>query len=290
VALALGVLLAACGPKSLKDRTRHGEQLADDASSLLDGAEGDLNKMEIDRAEEQLQQAQKLVTQPDIELSPEGEMLQSRLAELQARVAPTRDEKAKRELDALVEKQRDQLVRALGEVTTAQEALEHKDAGKPQVDALLQAVDRTHERLKEGKPLEARSEEYAASARRIEHQLDQATAKAHTVQSVLEFVAGPATTRQQGEALLKQAKTEKNRDKKLLLYTDARDHFQRCGEAAKQWVAKSPELEKSPIQVDGQTTTPRAVTSGCTSRADSLQKTVAKLEQAKAAREKKKKG
>jgi hypothetical protein len=69
---------------------------------------------------------------------------------------------------------------------------------------------------------------------------------------------------------------------------NARDRFRRCGETAKQQLAKAPELEKSPIQVEGQATTPKAVTSSCGTKADSLQKTVVKLEQAKVARDKKK--
>lgn len=286
--LLLGVLLAACGPKNLKERTRHGEKLSDEAAPLLDDAERDLGKMDADHAEAKLKEAQKLLSHPDIELSPEGEMLQSRYSELQARLAPTRQEKTRRDLDAAVDKQRDNIVKAMDEVSTAMEALEKKDAGRPQVDAALKAVDRTRERLKEGKPLEAKSEDYAASVRRTEQRLDQTVAKARSVQQVVDFVSGPATTRQEAEALVKQAKAEKDPDKQLALYTDARNRFQQCGETAKQLIAKTPELEKSAIQVEGQTTTPKSVASSCGTRADSLQKTVAKLEQAKAAREKKK--
>ncbi len=287
-ALLLGVALTACGPKSLKDRTRNGEKLADEATPLLDGAERDLNKQDPDHAEAQLQQAQKLLSNPDIELSPEGEMLQSRYSELQARVAPARQEKARRDLEAAADKQRDSLMQAMNEVSTALDALDRKDAGRPQVEAVLKAVEQTRERLKEGKKLESQNEDYGASARRTEQRLEQATAKVRSAQQVLDFVSGPAAARQEAEALVKKAKAEKDPDKQLSLYTDARDHFQRCGESAKQMIAKTPELEKSPIQVEGQTTTPKAVASSCGSKADSLQKTVAKLEQAKAAREKKK--
>ncbi|WP_224248515.1 hypothetical protein [Hyalangium gracile] len=286
--LLLGVLLAACGPKSLKERTRHGEKLSDEAAPLLDGAERDLSKLDAAGAEEKLKEAQELLSHPDIGLSPEGEMLQSRLSELQARLAPTRAEKAQKDLDAAVERQRDRLMQAMAEVTTTLEALEGKDVTRPQTEAVLKAVDRTRERLKEGKSLEAKSDDYGASARRTEQRLEQAAAKARSVQQVLDFVSGPATARQEAEALVKQAKAEKDPDKQLTLYTDARARFQRCGDTAKQLIAKAPELEKSPIQVEGQTTTPKAVASSCGTKADSLQKTVAKLEQAKAAREKKK--
>ncbi|MFL5344522.1 MAG: hypothetical protein ACJ8AT_07000 [Hyalangium sp.] len=286
--LLLGVALAACGPKNLKDRTRHGEKLSDEASPLLDGAERDLSKLDVDHAEAQLDQAQKLLSNPDIELSPEGEMLHSRYSELKARIGPTRQEKARRDLEAAADKQRDNLMQAMDEVSTALDALDRKDVGPPQVQAVLKAVEHTRERLNEGKKFEAQNEDYGASARRTEQRLEQATAKARSVQQALDFVSGPATARQEGEALMKKAKTEKDPDKQLSLYTDARDHFQRCGESAKQLLAKTPELEKSPIQVEGQTTTPKAVVSSCGSKADSLQKLVAKLEQAKAAREKKK--
>jgi len=286
--LLLGVLLAACGPKNLKERTRHGEKISDQASSLLDDAESDLAKLDADKAEDRLEDAKELLANPDIELSPESGMLQSRYSELKARLGPTREEKARRELEAAVEKQRDIIVQAMSEVSTALEALEAKDAGPAQVKALLDSVESTREKLKDGKKLESKSEDYAASARRTEQRLDQAVAKARSVQQVIDFVSGPATTRQEAEELVKQAKAEKDLDKQLSLYTDARDRFQRCGETAKQLIAKTPVLEKSPIQVAGQTTTPKAVASGCGTRADSLQKTVAKLEQAKAAREKKK--
>jgi hypothetical protein len=286
--LLLGVLLTACGPKNLKERTRHGEKLSDEASSLLDEAEKALRNLDADRAEAELKDAQKLLSQPDIELSPESEMLESRYTELKARIGPTREEKARKDLDAAVDKQRDSLMQAMNEVSTAIEALDRKDAGPAQVKAVLEAVDHTRDRLKEGKKLEAKSEDYGASARRTEQRLEQATAKAKSVQQMLDFVSGPATARQEAEELVKKAKAEKDPDKQLSLYTDARDHFQRCGETAKQMIAKTPELEKSSIQVAGQTTTPKAVVSSCGTKADSLQKTVTKLEQAKAAREKKK--
>jgi hypothetical protein len=286
--LLLGVLLAACGPKNLKDRTRQAEKISDQASSLLDDAERELSRMDADKAESRLKDAKKLMAHPDIELSPESGMLQSRYSELTAQLGPTREEKARRELEAAVEKQRDTIVQAMSDVSTALEALEAKDAGPAQVKAVLDSVERTRDKLKDGKKLEPKSEDYAASVRRTELRLEQAVAKARSAQQVIDFVSGPATTRQEAEELVKQAKAEKDPDKQLSLYTDARERFQRCGETAKELIAKTPALEKAPILVAGQTTTPKAVASGCGTRADSLQKTVTKLEQAKAAREKKK--
>ncbi len=137
IPLFLGLLLSACGPKNLKERTRHGEKLTDEASSLLDEAEKDLRNLDPDGAEAPLKDAHKLLSHPDVELSPESEMLRSRLTELRGRVAPTREEKARRELEAAVDKQRDAIVQAMSEVSNALEAVERKDAGSAQVKALL---------------------------------------------------------------------------------------------------------------------------------------------------------
>ncbi|HEX8698762.1 MAG TPA: hypothetical protein VF815_07995, partial [Myxococcaceae bacterium] len=287
VPLLLAAALAACGPKNLKERTRHGEKLTDEASTLLDEAEQRLRKLEPERAEERLKEAKVLLANPDIELAPESEMLRSRHAELQAMVGPARQERERREVDAAVEKQRDEILRVQEALSTALEALEAKDAGPAQVEAVLKAVERVQERLRAGKALEAKSEDYAASVRRTETRLTQATAKAQFTQQVIAYTSGPVAARQEAEALEKKAKAEKNPDAQLALYLDAQERFRRCGEASQQIVTKTPELERSPIQVDGRATTPKAVGSGCTAKVESLQRTVTKLEKAKAAREKK---
>jgi hypothetical protein len=285
--LLLAVALVGCGPKNLKERTRHGEKRADEASSLLDEAEQSLRGLELERAEKRLQEAKELLSHPDVELSPEADMLRSRHAELQGHVPAARQERARRELDAAVEKQRDGILRVMEALNTAVEALEGKDAGPKQVEAVLTAVERAQEQLREGKSLEAKSEDYAASARRTEQKLTQATAKARFAEQVIAYTSGPVAARLEAEALEKKAKAERNPDAQLTLYTDARERFRQCGEASQQLIAKTPELERSPIQVEGRATTPKAVGAGCTSKAEVLQRTVTKLEKAKAAREKK---
>jgi hypothetical protein len=285
--LLLAVALVACGPRNLKERTAHGEKRSDEASALLDEAEQSLRKLEAERAEEQLGEAKELLSHPDVDLSPEADMLRSRHAELRGQVASARQERARRELDAAVEKQRDGILRVMEALNTALEALERKEAGPRQVEAVLTAVERAQEQLQEGKSLEARSEDYAASARRTEQKLAQATAKARFAQQVMAFTSGPVAARQEAEALEKKAKAERDPDTQLTLYTDARERFRRCGEASQQLIARTPELERSPIQVEGRATTPKAVGAGCTSKAESLQRTVTRLEKAKAAREKK---
>lgn len=287
VPLLLVTGLTACGPKNLKERTRHGESLTQKAASVLDEAEQELVQLEAESAREHLEEARELLSHPNVELSPESEEQRIRLKELQARIDPARTQRSQKELDTAVGKQRDSVTQTLGKLPPALEALERKDAGLPQVEAVLATVEQIRERLNEGKKLEPRSEAYAAFVRSTEQSLEQASVKARSTQQLLEFIAGPVAARHEAEALEKQAQEEKDPDTQLTLYTSAIERFQRCGETAKQLLTQAPQLERSPLQVEGQASTPKSVASGCASKASSLQKTLAKLEKAKAARDKK---
>ncbi len=287
--------LAACGPRSMQQRIAHGEDRTDDASLLLHEAERELQRMEADRAAEKLAEAKEVLDHPDVELAPEGEMMRAQLQELTARVPvvreerarkerEAREEKARQELMAAVDTQRDSVVQGMEEVTLALEALEKKDAGRAEVDAVLAAVKRVRERQQAGKALEAKSEDYAASARNTTRRLEQAEAKAQLAQRVLDFASGPATGSKAAAELEKKARRERDLEAQLTLYTDARERLRRCEEGAEKLLAESVELARRSILVEGRSTTLKAVASGCTAKVGAIERTVAKLEKAKAAK------
>lgn len=287
------IALGACGPRSMKQRLAHGEKRTDEATLLLNDAERELQKLEADRAQEKLTEARELLEHPDVELSPEGEMLRGQLTELTGRVSKVREERAskdreareeraRQELEAAVEKQRDDVVRAMEAVTTALSALEQKDAGRAQVDAVLDAVKRVRERQQAGKELEAKSPDYAASARNTTKKLEQAEATARLSQRLIDFASGPYNASQEASALEKKAQRERDLEKRLALYTDAHQRFRRCGEEAEKLLAELPELARRALPVAGRPTTLQATASGCGTKAGTLQRTLAKLEQAKA--------
>ncbi len=177
--LLLMVAASACGPRTRQQRQSHGDKRTDEATLLLNEASQHLRELNADRAEPLLAKAATVLAHPDVDLSPEGEMLRSELADLQARVPRVREEKVRRqkesvaererkELAATVEKQRDAVVEAMFAVTEAMDALEGRDAGSAEVTAASDAIQRTRERLTTGKELEAQSEDYAASARSTE--------------------------------------------------------------------------------------------------------------------------
>lgn len=289
----LVVALGACGPRSMKQRLAHGEKRTDEATLLLNDAERELQNLEADRAQEKLTEAKELLAHPDVELSPEGELLRGQLTELTGRVSKVREERerkdreaheerARQELEATVEKQRDDVVQAMEAVTAALAALEQKDAGRAQVDAVLDAVKRVRERQQAGKALEAKSPDYAASARNTSKRLEQAEATAQLAQRVIDFVSGPYSGSQEATALEKKAQRERDLEKRLALYTDVHQRFRRCGEEAEKLLAERPELARKSLPTSGRPTTLQSAASGCSAKAGTLQRTLAKLEQAKA--------
>lgn len=277
----------------MKQRIAHGEKRTDEATLLLNDAERELQNLEADRAVAKLAEAKELLAHPDVELSPEGELLRGQLKELTARVPTVREERTRKEreareererqeLMAAVEKQRDAVVQAMGVVTEALAALEQKDAGRAQVDAVLDAVKRVREKQQAGKELEARSPDYAASARNTAKKLEQAEATARLSQRLIDFASGPYTGSQEATALEKKALRERDLEKRLALYTDAHQRFRLCGEEAEKLLSERPELARRPLPAAGRPTTLQAAASGCGSKAGTLQRTLAKLAQAKA--------
>ncbi len=292
--LLLLLAVSGCGgQRSIKQRQAFGEKRTDEATLLLNQAEQSLRNLDAEGAVPKLAKAKEVLGHPDVDLSPEAEMCRSQLAELQALVPKVREEKTRRErtareqgekqkLDAAVEKQRDDVVQAMGTVTEAVEALEGKDVDAAQVKALNEAIQRTKERLKAGKELEEKSEDYAASARRTERRLEQAEARARLAQRLIDFASGPYSGSQEATALEKKAQRERDLEKRLALYTDAHQRFQRCNEEAEKLLAERPELARRALPTTGRLTTLQAASTGCSAKAGTLQRTLTKLELAKA--------
>ncbi|HEX5750161.1 MAG TPA: hypothetical protein VFZ09_28280 [Archangium sp.] len=287
----LAVATSACGPRTKQQRQAYGEKRTDEATLLLSEATSHLRELNADRAEPLLAKAKEVLAHPDVDLSPEGEMLRSELAELQARVPRVREEKVRREkqavaererkeLETAVEKQRDAVVEALFAANEALDALEAKDAGSAQVTAASEALQRTRERLKAGKELEAKSEDYAASARSTERKLEQAEARLKQGRRVIDFVSGPLGGSQEAPALEKKARKEKDLAARLSLYTEVRERYRVCASEAETLLSEMPELARSPLPVKGRPMVLKAVILGCKKKAGLTQRAVVKLEKA----------
>ncbi|WNG39838.1 hypothetical protein F0U61_43775 [Archangium violaceum] len=296
--LLLTVAVSACGgPRTKQQRQNDGEQRTDEATLLLNEAEQHVRNLDAARAAPLLAKAEELLAHPDVNLSPEAEMLHSQLAELKARLPHLGEEKIRREkaaaaererkeLEALVEKQRDVVVEAMFAVTEAVDALAGKDMGVEQVAAAQEAIQRTRERLKTGKELEARSADYAASARNTERRLEQAEEKVGRARRVIDFVSGPLGESREAPALEKKARREKDLEARLSLYTEVRDRYRRCGTEAEKLLMDRPELARGTLPMRGRPMALKAVATGCKKKAGLIQRAVLKLEKAKVKRDK----
>ncbi len=318
--LLLVVAMSACGPRTKQQRQAHGEKRTDEAAALLSEAAQHLRNLDADKAEPLLEEAEEVLDHPDVDLTPEGDMLYAELDQLLASLPRVRQERARREqapalererkereakeererkereakaererkeLEAAVEKQRDAVVEAMFAVTESIDALDRKDANGTQVTAAREAIQRTRERLRLGKELEAKNADYAASARSTERRLEQAEARLQLAQQVIDFISGPLDESRQAPELEKKARKERDLDARLSLYTEVHERFRRCESEAAKLLAERPELARSPMPTPkGRPTTLKAVATGCKKKAGSLQRMVTKLEKAKVRRDK----
>lgn len=307
--LLLVVAASACGHPTRQQRQASGEKRTDEATVLLHQAEQHLRELDAEGAEPLLAQAREVLSHPDVSLSPEAEMLRSELAECHAQLPRVREERVRRahasttqresqerealarrerqELETSVEKQRDAVVEAMSAVTQTLEALEGPQAGEAQVVAAREALQQTRERLRTGQPLEARSEDYAASARSTERRLEQAEARLRRAQRVIDFVSGPLQESQEVPTLEKQARRERDLETRLSLYTDFQERYRRCGTEARSLLAERPELARHPLPLPGRRPLVlKAVATRCQQQAGLVQRVVLKLEKARAKQQK----
>src|SRR5688500_1564182 len=90
VAAAVAAAFAGCGPKSMKARIADGERLSDRAGAALREAEQAMGAGQLDRAEERLKDADKMLSDPDVMTNPESDMLKAQLTELNAKLPALR--------------------------------------------------------------------------------------------------------------------------------------------------------------------------------------------------------
>lgn len=280
--LTLAVGLAACGPRSMQARIASGERKSERASALLDEADRAMSELEPDRAEARLREAGDLLSDRDVDLYPEGDLLRARLTEARGRLVLCREERARQDLAREVQRRREEVDRALADLRAALPELERKDAGRAQVDHVRDASRRVEQRVEDGKGLEAKDAAYAEYAGQALKQVEEARGRAAVVEKTLEFIAGPMKDRAEAVALAKRAKAERGLEERLGLYTQARRRFVDCTDNGQKLIDQAPGLEKARVELDGKPVSIKAVTRGCQARVDGLDRTLEKLLKAQA--------
>lgn len=236
------VFAVGCGPKTLEQRQRHGEKLADEATGQLDRAEKELRALEPDEADEALRDATETLEEPDIVHSPESDLLKSRLQELRAQLPACREQRRLRDLDEKVRERRAKIGPVLQAMRDGMEALSTaKSVDEKRIDATEDAAKDLADLLEDTRELELRDEDFKSYMKRAHAELDKAKTDIRLAKARLEFQSGPERAKTDATEHAKQAKAQKNADERRRLYALASDEYARCATDAAKF---AKELDK----------------------------------------------
>src|SRR6476646_9028866 len=86
VALVVALAMSGCGPRSMEARIARGETASDRAYFAVNESERALAEGDLKKAQEQLRVAENAVDDPDMETSPEEDMLKDKIVEIRGRL------------------------------------------------------------------------------------------------------------------------------------------------------------------------------------------------------------
>lgn len=273
--LALGT---ACGPKSMRQRMRDSERIADRASAALDDADRAAKELEPDKLDRALEEAQRHLMEKDIELYPEAGMLGDRLVELKKKSAEVRAERERVDLEKKLDAAREKIVPRMQALREAVDALLPDAPTSAQVEAVEKAARRAREDLDDAKDLLSRNADFAGWAKGQYAKVDRAQDAVKTAKKKVAFLEGPVATRAEAAKLWKEAKKTREPEPRLKLALDAADKFIACirdGEAQ----VKDQELATASISVGGKPTAPVSVVGGCKEDLEGVKTELARLKQ-----------
>lgn len=271
--VVLSLAVSACAAKS---KSRRAEDAATEVDNHLRDAERHMRALDVDRAEDSLEDAKEELQNPDLEYHPEATLLKDRYLELLSRLDVVRAEKAKRELELAVEKQRQELERAKTRLLNAAEALSKPESGRREVDEVRGAMEDLSRVLEDGKQYEAKSTSYADDAAHAQRRVEDAKVRLALADARLRFVDGPAAAWTRGQSQFAEAKKEKDLERRQERYTDARRELLQCKEEGSKLTAERAGLAGAAIMVDGKTMSAGSVVTSCEKTIAALDKLAAK--------------
>lgn len=249
-----------------------------------------MRALEVDRAEDDLEDAKKALQNPDLEIHPEATMLKDRYLELVARLDVVREEKARRELELAIEEQRQNLERGRTRLLHATDALSQPQIGTREINEVRSAAEALSRVIEEGKKYEAKSTSYADDAAHAQRRVEGAKERIVLAELRLRFIEGPAQSWVRGRSSFADARKEKKVDRRQEKLLAAQRELQECSDGARKLLAENGELATASIVVEGKPTTAAGVSTGCGKLLTAVEKAVAKNARAVKKQAAKKKG
>jgi hypothetical protein len=142
------------------------------------------------------------------------------------------------------------------------------------VDRAKEAFHRTRQVLADGRPMELEYQNYAKFAQDQEASLAKKRQEIILAEGVLAFLKGPAAQREKARGLLKDAATASTTARPNL-YRQALTSLNSCKLSGKEMLTTVDHLDRFPVAVSGENTTPEAVTKFCDARAELVEKRLA---------------
>jgi hypothetical protein len=260
-------LISCSSQPPLKARLVNSEHRAVEAEKLLDEAENEMASLEPDRADRALKEAQKALSDPDVGYYPEREMLYQRFGKDMRRLPEVRKEREARDLSIEVGKRQVEVDKALTELKPAVAALKKPDIVSADVDRAKDCVTAAQDALDGGKELESKDVAYGTYAIKQRQLVKQARSEIELSRARLEFIARPGKARQEAQALISRAKSEKDREKRSNLLAQARKRFAECAQDGQRMLFESRALAGAVTTLGDQALSPRAVVASCAARA-----------------------
>lgn len=267
-------------------KLRDADKIGGKIDSVLNAAEKALNDLEPAKAEELLKEASQLLKEPDLEISPERDMYSSRRDELQPRLAQVKEQRLARDIEEAVRSERAEIGPSLQAMKDNAEAMAGPKVDDKKLDALKDSITTVEKALNasdDRRTFASKDPSFGSYLKRAKAEVDKAKAEVGKGEKKVKFVAGPGALKTAAADGLKQAKTERDAEKKRTLMVDASKAYAKCASSGAEFAA----IKSEKIFAAGSTTTVEAFIESCKAAQDTTDKAIAKLPKPKPAKKKK---
>ena len=285
--IALSFAVACASNRSAqKDATpsnNYGEKQGQQAERALDAAELQLDALEVDAARQQMLIAVKALKDPEIEYYPEHEALKARFLKDRERLETAKNTRSKLAKEAVVARQEELVLNAMDHLDASLEPLQQRSFAQKDLDRAKESFHQVRDALSQGRKLELQNTTYSKFSQEAEDQLSKKRQQIVLGEGVLAFVSGPATQRQAAQSLLKSVSTTTTVNRPRV-YREALAKLVACKMSGKEMLTTVDKLDRAPVKVGDEATTPLAITRYCETQSITVAKRIAEAtKQAQAA-------
>lgn len=266
------------------------DKKSDQIGVLLNEAEQFSAQVQPKKAEDALSQADRLLNDPEMQLSPDREMLASRHDELLSKLNEVREARKVKDIEEAVINERAEIGPSLQAMKDAAEAVASPKADEKVVTALRESVTALEKAIgasDERRLFALKDSSFMGYLKRAKAETEKARAVLTKGEKKVAFIAGPVAFKLKAAKDLKDSKSQKDAEKKRTLVASAATEYGQCASAGLEFTKGGFGAEK--VNVEGVNTSIESLLETCKAAQKSTDQALAKLPKPKAAAAKKKK-